>query len=217
MARCFGDGDPLYADYHDTEWGEPPSGFGANEAELFERLSLEVFQVGLSWLLILRRREAFRQLFHDFDPTLVARMNTQDLDRLADNPAIIRNRAKIAATISNAQALLDMHSRGESLAELIAVYRPTRAVNPRANMADVPASTPESIQLTAALKQRGFKFVGPVNVYAMMQALGVVNDHLATCPITLVRANNPQPLSNIWDEVRKRTSNKHSPAQQPSI
>lgn len=204
MARCFGDGDPVYAEYHDTEWGVPPKDFAPNEATIFEHLALEVFQVGLSWLLILRRREAFREAFHGFDPARVATLTDADVERLANNPDIIRNRAKIKATITNAKAVLAMHEAGETLAGLLAAHRPPVVINARNTYADLPSSTPESEALTKELKKRGFTFVGPVNVHAMMQALGVVDDHLATCPITTARESGeaPERLPDVWDEAR---------------
>lgn len=204
MSRCFGDGDPLYADYHDTEWGVPPADFGAHEAELFERLILEVFQVGLSWLLILRRREAFRAAFAGFDPVRIAKFTASDVDALSENPGIIRNRAKISATIRNARALLDMHARGESLAALLARHRPAQVITRRDRFEDVPGFTEESAALAKALKAQGFTFVGPTNAYAMMQALGIVDDHLAGCPAAS-DAGSARPR-DIWDEVSDRTA-----------
>lgn len=206
MTRCFGDGDPIYAEYHDTEWGVAPTDFGEDESELFERLSLEVFQVGLSWLLILRRREAFREVFHDFDPAKVATMISRDVDRLAGDERIVRNRRKIEATINNAKQVLRMHEGGERLAELFAAHRPSVVRVPRAKFADVPAFTDESAALAKALKARGFSFVGPTNVYAMMQALGIVDDHVATCPIARERGAIPGTHApDVWDEVREHT------------
>lgn len=205
MTRCFGDGDDLYAAYHDTEWGVPPEGFGPNEAELFERLSLEVFQVGLSWILILRRREAFWEAFSGFDPAAVAAFTDTDLDRLVENSGIIRNRRKIEATINNATRVLQMHADGESLAELFAAHRPSEVITRRGSYEDLPAFTEEATALAASLKERGFTFVGPTNVYAMMQALGLVDDHLATCPVALHApglTNDSRPR-DVWDEVKQ--------------
>lgn len=204
MVRCFGDGDDLYAEYHDTEWAVAPE--TADEAWIFERLSLEVFQVGLSWLLILRRRQAFREAFADFDPEQIAGFTPDDVERLAADPGIIRNRRKIEATIANAQALLAMHTAGETLAGLLAAHRPERVITRRSSLDEVPAVTEESTALAKALKARGFTFVGPTNVYAMMQALGVVDDHVATCPIGAARPTDDADRSaDIWDEVRERT------------
>lgn len=204
MVRCFGDGDDLYADYHDTEWAVAPE--EADEAWIFERLSLEVFQVGLSWLLILRRRPAFRELFAGFDPELVAELTPDDVERLTTDERIIRNRRKIEATVANARALLAMHTGGETLAALVAHHRPARVITRRPALGAVPAHTEESTALAKGLKARGFTFVGPTNVYAMMQALGVVDDHLATCPIGAARpAKDSERMTDIWDEVRRRT------------
>lgn len=228
MARCFGDGDPLYAAYHDTEWGVPPQDFGEHEKELFERLTLEVFQVGLSWILILRRREEFRKAFAGFNPAAIAEFSESDVDRLVDNAGIIRNRRKIEATINNAQRVLEMHSNGESLAELFAQHRPAQVITRREGYANLPAFTDEAVALATSLKARGFSFVGPTNVYAMMQALGIVDDHLASCPVALATAATPQGSTasgevhhntaspgvrpvDIWDEARApaRTTAHH--------
>jgi DNA-3-methyladenine glycosylase I len=167
---------PDYQLYHDGEWGRPVSG----EAALFERLSLEAFQSGLSWITILRKRPAFRKAFADFDPAVVATFTDADRERLMADAGIVRNRAKINAVIANAQALLQL-PEGESLDRLLRehVPNPPRPV-PR-TLADVPASTAESASLAKALKQRGFRFVGPTTAYAMQQAAGYVNDHLESC------------------------------------
>lgn len=204
MARCFGNGDDLYSHYHDTEWGVPPTGFGVNEAELFERLSLEVFQVGLSWLLILRRREAFREAFAGFDPAIVAGFDDSDIEGLLANEGIIRNRRKIEATVNNAQRVLEMHANGESLAELFAGHRPSQIVTRRGAFEDLPAYINEAVALAKALKSRGFTFVGPTNVYAMMQAVGIVDDHLASCPVAEQLDAKPV-AADLWDEVSERT------------
>jgi DNA-3-methyladenine glycosylase I len=167
---------PDYQLYHDGEWGRPVSG----EAALFERLSLEAFQSGLSWITILRKRTAFRKAFAGFDPAVVATFTDADRERLMADAGIVRNRAKINAVIANAQALLQL-PEGESLDRLLRehVPNPPRPV-PR-TLADVPASTAESAALAKALKQRGFRFVGPTTAYAMQQAAGYVNDHLESC------------------------------------
>jgi DNA-3-methyladenine glycosylase I len=167
---------PDYQLYHDGEWGRPVSG----EAALFERLSLEAFQSGLSWITILRKRPAFRKAFAGFDPAVVATFTDADRERLMADAGIVRNRAKIDAVIANAQALLQL-PEGESLDRLLRehVPNPSRPV-PR-TLADVPASTAESASLAKALKQRGFRFVGPTTAYAMQQAAGYVNDHLESC------------------------------------
>ena len=178
MTRCFGDGDPLYERYHDEEWGRPVH----DERRLFEKLSLEAFQSGLSWITILRRRETFRAAFADFDPERVAAFGPRDVERLLADPGIIRNRAKVDATLANARATLALREAGESLAEVVWDHRPGPRPAP-ASFADVPATVPESAALARLLKRRGFRFVGPTTLYALMQACGLVNDHLASCPV----------------------------------
>ena len=177
MARCFGDGDPLYERYHDEEWGVPVR----DEKALFERISLEAFQSGLAWITILRKREGFRRAFAGFDPEVVAGYGEADVERLLGDASIVRNRAKVEATIANARALLDLHGAGETLADLLWSHAPAPRP-PAATFSDLPASTPESVALAKALKRRGFRFVGPTTLYAAMQACGVVDDHLAGCP-----------------------------------
>jgi DNA-3-methyladenine glycosylase I len=177
MSRCFGDGDPLYERYHDEEWGRPVT----DERGLFERMSLEAFQSGLSWATILRKREHFRAAFADFDPEAVARFGDDDVARLLADAGIVRNRAKIEATIANARATVALHDAGETLRELLWSFAPERpAPAPRA-LADLPAATPESTALARELKRRGFRFVGPTTAYALMQACGIVDDHIAAC------------------------------------
>ena len=178
MARCFGDGDPLYERYHDDEWGRPVR----DERGLFEKLSLEAFQSGLSWITILRRRETFRAAFAGFEPERVAAFGPTEVARLLADPGIVRNRAKIDATIANARATLALRAADEPLAELIWAHRPAPGAAP-ASFAEVPATVPESVALARALKRHGFRFVGPTTLYALMQACGLVNDHLATCPV----------------------------------
>ena len=178
MARCFGDGDPLYERYHDEEWGRPVR----SERGLFEKLSLEAFQSGLAWITILRRRETFRAAFADFDPERVAAFGPRDVERLLGDPGIIRNRAKIEATIANARATLALREAGEPLEELVWDHRPEPRPAP-ASFADVPATVPQSEALARLLKRRGFRFVGPTTLYALMQACGLVNDQLAACPV----------------------------------
>ena len=164
-----------YCDYHDTEWGMPVHG----EAALFERLSLEAFQSGLSWLTILRKRTAFRRAFVGFDPAAVAAFTGDDVARLLTDPAIVRNRAKIEATVRNARAVTEL---GEDLDALLWSYAPDPAgrFTPRTT-ADVPTRTPESEAMSRTLRRRGFAFVGPITCYALMQATGMVDDHLAGC------------------------------------
>ena len=164
-----------YRAYHDTEWGRSVNG----EAALFERLSLEGFQSGLSWITILRKREAFRRAFAGFDPHAVARFGDAEVAALMGNAGIVRNEAKIRATIGNAQALLALPD-GESLQTLLEKHRPAQKAAPQES-SDVPADTEESRSLSRDLRMRGFRFVGPVTAYAMLQATGYVNDHLAGC------------------------------------
>lgn len=177
LSRCFGDGDALYSAYHDHEWGHPVHG----DTALFERLSLEAFQSGLSWLTILRKRDAFRAAFTDFDPEAVAAFGPRRVDALRQDAGIVRNRRKIEATIHNARATLAIQRAGSSLDELIWSHRPAPSPAPR-HPSDVPAATAASRALAADLKAAGLVWVGPTTVYAMMQACGLVNDHLATCP-----------------------------------
>ncbi|WP_329597433.1 DNA-3-methyladenine glycosylase I [Streptomyces pseudovenezuelae] len=165
---------PDYVAYHDEEWGRPVHGDDA----LYERLSLEAFQSGLSWITILRRREGFRAAFAGFEIAKVATFGEADRDRLLLDPGIIRNRAKIDATMANARVLAAW-SPGE-LDELIWSHAPASHAVPR-TLADVPAVTPESTALSKALKKRGLRFVGPTTAYALMQACGLVDDHLETC------------------------------------
>ncbi|MCV7111073.1 DNA-3-methyladenine glycosylase I [Mycolicibacterium setense] len=171
-------GDPLYRDYHDTEWGRPLR----DSAALFERISLEAFQSGLSWLTILRKRENFRAAFDGFDAGTVAKYTDDDVERLMADAGIVRNRAKIVATIANARAVIDLDV---DLSELLWSFAPPGRPRP-ADLAQVPAVTPESTAMAKELKRRGFKFVGPTTAYALMQATGMVDDHVASCwvPVT---------------------------------
>ena len=179
MKRCFGDGDPLYERYHDTEWGFP----APDERALFELLSLEAFQAGLSWRTILAKRDAFRRAFANFDADAVALFDAADVTRLLADPGIVRNRAKIEATIGNARAVVQLRETGESLAALLRPDPPSPGRTPPAAWSDLPATTPEAAALARDLKRRGFRFLGPTTLYSLMQACGVVDDHLAACPI----------------------------------
>ncbi|WP_051342920.1 DNA-3-methyladenine glycosylase I [Pseudonocardia spinosispora] len=176
--RCpWGLSAPDYVDYHDQEWGRPLRGV----TEMFERLCLEGFQSGLSWLVILRKREAFRRAFAGFDPAVVAEFGDDDTARLLNDPGIVRNRAKIEAARRNARAVLALD---EPLDELLWSFAPDPAGRTRPRtLADVPAVTPESTAMAKALKKRGFSFVGPTTCYALMQATGLVNDHLEGCSV----------------------------------
>ncbi|MGO1316663.1 MAG: DNA-3-methyladenine glycosylase I [Cellulomonadaceae bacterium] len=176
--RCFGDGDALYEAYHDDEWGVPVHG----EAALFERLALEAFQSGLSWLTVLRKRPAFRTAFADFDPETVAAFTETDVERLMQDAGIIRNRRKIEAAVTNARAIVALHRAGGSLDELVWSHRPPPGRPRPGTGADVPAQTPGSVALSKDLKAHGLVFIGPVTAYATMQACGLVDDHLTTCP-----------------------------------
>lgn len=168
----------LYRDYHDTEWGQPVR----DSAALFERISLEAFQSGLSWLIILRKRDNFRRAFHGFDVERIARYTDRDVTRLMADTGIVRNRAKVEATIANARATVDLSDAGVDLAELLWSFAPDRAQRIRpADLAHVPAVTPESTAMAKELKRRGFRFVGPTTAYALMQAAGMVDDHTADC------------------------------------
>jgi len=163
-----------YAEYHDTEWGFECRGAAA----LFERLSLEAFQSGLSWLTILRKRPAFRVAFADFRPERVAEFDADDRARLLADPNIVRNRAKIVATIENARATCELDTPLEGL---MWSFAPSRQRSRPASRTEVPATTPESRALARELKRRGFTFVGPTTCYAMMQATGMVDDHVRGC------------------------------------
>lgn len=163
----------IYRDYHDREWGRPVGGRDA----LFERLTLEAFQSGLSWLVILRKRENFRAAFAGFDVEAVAAFTDDDVRRLLADPGIVRNRAKIEAAVSNARVVAD---RDLDLGELLWEFAPPPRPRPL-TMAQVPAVTPESEAMARRLRGLGFRFVGPTTAYALMQATGMVDDHLATC------------------------------------
>lgn len=158
--------------YYDTEWGMPVR----TESGVFERLSLECFQSGLSWAIILSKREAFRRAFEDFNPEKVALFTEDDFLRLMDNPGIVRNRLKIRATIANAAATLMLREEG-GLADFIWSFKPAQSPAPR-SLAEIPTQSAESRELAKALKKRGFKFVGPTTMYALMEAIGMVDTHL---------------------------------------
>jgi DNA-3-methyladenine glycosylase I len=174
--RCGWAGSaPEYVAYHDDEWGRPLHG----EIPLFERLSLEAFQSGLSWLVILRKRAAFRAAFAGFDPAAVAGFGDADVARLLADAGIVRNRAKIDATVQNARRVLELD---RPLDELLWSFAPDPAQHPRpADLAEVPATSPESTAMARELKRRGFRFVGPTTCYALMQAAGLVDDHVQDC------------------------------------
>jgi DNA-3-methyladenine glycosylase I len=176
--RCFGEGDPLLERYHDQEWGFPT----LDERGLFERMSLEAFQSGLSWRTILAKRDAFRAAFAGFDPDAVARFGAADIARLLEDGGIVRNRAKIEATLTNARATVALRAAGEPLDGLVRARAPAPDEPPPNSWADVQSTRPETVALARELKRRGFRFVGPTTLYALMQACGLVDDHLAGCP-----------------------------------
>jgi DNA-3-methyladenine glycosylase I len=175
--RCWSTTDKLYLAYHDEEWGRPVT----DERGLLERLCLEGFQSGLSWLTILRKRETFRAAFAGFDPETVARFGVRDVTRLLNDAGIVRHRGKIEAAIANARGTLTLREAGTPLEELVWRHRPQRKRAAPTSFKDLAATTPESAALSKELKRAGFRFVGPTTVYAAMQACGIVNDHLATC------------------------------------
>jgi DNA-3-methyladenine glycosylase I len=171
-------GVDIYEAYHDTEWGVPER----DSRALWEKLVLDGFQAGLSWITILKKREAFRAAFDDFDPDKVARYGEADRARLMADPGIVRSNAKIDAAIAGARIYLDMRERGEDLSALLWGFTGGKPVQSGFERLDqVPAQTPLAVEMSKALKARGFKFVGPVIVYAFMQAVGLVNDHLVCC------------------------------------
>jgi DNA-3-methyladenine glycosylase I len=175
--RCWwGASTPEYERYHDEEWGRPVT----DDRGMYERLTLEAFQSGLSWLTIMRKRDNFRDAFAGFDPEAVARFGARDVRRLMADAGIVRNRAKIDAAIANARAVAELDT---PLAELVWSHAPRGRRRARRAREDLPAVTPESTALSKELKRRGFRFLGPTTVYAAMQACGVVNDHLVGCHV----------------------------------
>lgn len=173
MPRCFGEGDPLYESYHDEEWGRPQ----LSEQQLYEKICLEGFQSGLAWITVLRKRAALREVFRGFDPEAAVEVEVEPL--LAD-ARLIRSRPKLEACRRNAQATLDLRSHG-GLPALVLEH--AQVGPPPASWRDVPASTPASAALARTLKRAGFTFVGPTTVYSLLQACGLVDDHLADCPV----------------------------------
>lgn len=188
--------DPLLTEYYDHEWGEPVR----DERGLFERLTLEAFQSGLSWFTILKKREAFREAFDGFDPEKVAAFTEADIERLLNDASIIRNRAKIEATIANAQALVRLNGRNETLGEIVWRHMPERSPEPLTD-ADVPSTSPESVALARELKKQGFKFVGPTTMFALMCAVGVVDVHLVS--------SFRRGCSGLWNRDGSRVSSSH--------
>ncbi len=179
LARCSWAGaTPDYLVYHDQEWGRPVHG----ETPLYERIALEAFQSGLSWLTILRKRDGFRRAFDGFDPDRVAAYGEDDVARLMADASIVRNHAKVRATITNARAVVRLRDQG-GLDGLVWSFAPDGDRPRPASVADVPATTAESVALSKALKRNGFVFVGPTTAYAAMQACGLVDDHVAGCHV----------------------------------
>ena len=178
--RCpWSTGSELYQHYHDFEWGRPVR----DEQKMFEFLTLETFQAGLSWITILKKRENFREAFHQFNIKKIAAMNEQDIDTLMNNVGIIRNRKKIEAAIHNARILLRLHQNGTKLVDTLWAYMDNTPLdNQRKHLGEVPALTPLATRISKDLKAIGFKFLGPTTIYAHMQACGMVNDHLVSCP-----------------------------------
>ncbi len=174
LMRCpWAHASPLSMAYHDQEWGRPVRG----ERQLYERITLEAFQAGLAWITVLRKREHLRHVFADFDPARVAAYDADDVDRLLADPGIIRNRAKVEAAVHNARAVCALDG---GLTDLLWAFAPEKRPPPR-HLAHVPAVTEESTAMARALKATGFRFVGPTTAYALMQATGMVNDHLDGC------------------------------------
>ena len=179
--RCWWCGtDPIYVDYHDTEWGVPVT----DDRALFEKLVLDGFQAGLSWITILRKRDAFRRAFKEFDPHKIARFTERDVQRLLKDEGIIRSRLKIEGAVKNARAWLEIMEAGDGAFRDV-IWEPVghRTIDLRlARREDIRAESAESVRLAKSLKKRGFTFCGPVIVHAFMQAVGVFNEHLVTCP-----------------------------------
>lgn len=180
ILRCpwAGIEDPEYARYHDKEWGIPQN----DSLFLFEKLILESFQAGLSWLIILKKRVAFRQAFDNFNPELIAAYDRTDIDRLMRNTNIVRNYSKIEAAIKNARAYIKLSERSSFAGILWAPFTDGPIINSRNSLKDIPTTSKHSHALSKNLKQMGFKFVGPTTMYAFMQSVGMVNDHLISCP-----------------------------------
>jgi len=181
VRRCWWCGtDPLYIEYHDREWGRPVT----DDRRLFEKVCLEGFQAGLSWLTILRKRENFRRAFAGFDFDRVARYTSRDVTRLLENPGIIRHRGKIESTINNARRAIELRDEFGSLAKYFWKWEPDPASRPRVITRETlmgMATTPESVALSRDLRRRAWTFVGPTTIYAFMQAMGLVNDHVDDC------------------------------------
>lgn len=191
--------DPIYIDYHDQEWGRPLY----DSRRLYELLVLEGMQAGLSWITVLKKREAFRRAFRNFDPEQVARYGEADLEALLQNPAIIRHRGKLTAAVENAQAFLRLQEARGSFAHFLWDYVDgVPIVNHPAAMEDVPASTPLSETISRDLKKWGFRFVGPTTVYAFLQAAGLVDDHMVWCPWHTENRGTDSPCDSLEAVVK---------------
>ena len=179
MTRCAWAGDsPIYIDYHDNEWGKPQF----DSQKLFEKICLEGQQAGLSWITVLKKRDAYRAAVHHFEPKNVAKMTASDIDELMQNAGLIRHRAKLEAIVKNANAFLEMEKRGENFSDFIWSFVNHRPIiNDVPDLSVVPAKTEISKAMSKALKKRGFVFVGETTCYAFMQAMGLVNDHINGC------------------------------------
>lgn len=179
MTRCAWAGDsPIYIDYHDNEWGKPQF----DSQKLFEKICLEGQQAGLSWITVLKKRDAYRAAFHHFEPKNVAKMTASDIDELMQNAGLIRHRAKLEAIVKNANAFLEMEKRGENFSDFIWSFVNHRPIiNDVPDLSVVPSKTEISKAMSKALKKRGFVFVGETTCYAFMQAMGLVNDHINGC------------------------------------
>jgi DNA-3-methyladenine glycosylase I len=178
LKRCWNTDDPLYIKYHDEEWGVPVH----EDNRLFEFLVLDAFQAGLSWLLILKKREGFRKAFDDFDPEKIAKFTEKEIERLVENSTIVRNRSKILATINNARCFLEIQKEFGCFDTYIWQFVKGKTIqNSFRDLSEMPAESDESKTMSKDLKKRGFRFVGPTICYAFMQAAGLVNDHLVTC------------------------------------
>jgi len=179
VKRCWGTGDPLMEQYHDLEWGVPVR----DDRLLYEHLTLDSFQAGLSWRTILYKREAFRRAFDDFDPERIGRYGPRDVARLLGDPGIVRNRQKVEAAISNARTFLAMQEVGESFSDFLWSFTGGRTLLGKAarRWDEIPSHSPQSDAMALALRQRGFRFVGTTICYAFMQAVGIVDDHMVGC------------------------------------
>ena len=208
--RCAWSGsDPLYMAYHDQEWGRPT----ADDRYLFEKLCLEGFQAGLSWLTILNKRDAFRRAFADFDAERLARFDAADVDRLLGDAGIVRHRGKIESTINNARRVLELRAEFGSLAAYVWRYEPAATTRPKrfthAALQAVGVS-PEAVAMSKDLKRRGWSFVGPTTVYAFMQAMGLVNDHIERCHARAAAAAQPRP-AGLSGHVGSRPAGSAAP------